>query len=146
VAAVDDLIGFLRAQLDCDERLAREAGEAMHGSMDWQLTPIHDPDYGADVTLAIGDRHLGATPGVPEDGDPITTAEARFLDAHDPARVLREVQSKRLILDLADKTRGWTQGSAGATAGYATAVVVDALRALALPYADRPGYLEQWRC
>ena len=62
----------------------------------------------------------------------------------DPARALREVEAKRVIVDLAAKTQQWTEGSAGATAGYASVVVSDTLRALAAIYRSHPDYHPDW--
>jgi hypothetical protein len=54
---------------------------------------------------------------------------------HDPARVLREVEAKRqLIAHLIEFMEGdyapWNE---------------DALKIIALPYADHPSYREEWR-
>lgn len=97
---MDDLITWLRAQLDEDERAARA----------WM--PFGTP----------------------------TAADREHIARHDPARVLAEVDAKRRILDECESAirksaprsnlndLGWT-----------------VLRPLALPYADRPGYRDEWR-
>lgn len=59
--------------------------------------------------------------------------------AWSPARVLREIDAKRqLVGQLAE---------ADPDAAYITGTFTawDALRLLALPYSDRPGYREEWR-
>jgi hypothetical protein len=115
---VNDLIGFLRAQLEEDERLARETGDA------W---------------IPLGPH--------PDDRRPI----ARLMSQYNPARVLAEVQSKRLILDECAYWYGRTLDSARPTAipmpdlAGRFEVAMAVLRFLVAPYAERPGYLEEWR-
>jgi hypothetical protein len=131
--SMDDLVTWLRAQLDDDELTARAAAD----SMLW-----HGPVKAGEVW----DSHLGfvytegQVPGVWDeclwkaDTPGRYTREmsehcAHHVARHDPARVLREVEAKRQIIDLV----------AGAYAGYSV------LPRLALPYADRPGYREEWK-
>ncbi|HEY9415006.1 MAG TPA: DUF6221 family protein [Pseudonocardia sp.] len=54
-----------------------------------------------------------------------------------PARVLAEVDAKRRILDAYDQTEfgDLTRRSA----------LEEAITAFAVPYADRPGYRDEWR-
>lgn len=63
----------------------------------------------------------------------------RHVYRHDSARVLAEVDAKRRIVD--------GQADADPHSGYITATFTaeDALRLLALPYADHPDYDESWR-
>jgi hypothetical protein len=67
---------------------------------------------------------------------PDLSAEVRaHMAVHDPARVLREIDAKRrVIAEAAEYEPG--------ISGYAEMWTV--LRLLALPYADRPGYREEW--
>lgn len=92
MSGMDELVTWLRARLDDDERVARAA------------------TYWGDLPLG----HL-----------------ASDLEAHlihwMPPRVLAEVEAKRRILDAYEDETGYL------------------LRLLALPYADRPGYREEWR-
>ncbi|MFI7607700.1 DUF6221 family protein [Micromonospora sp. NPDC049366] len=108
---MDDLIIWLRAQLDEDERIARASLSAF-GVADTDQTPVW-PDhvtYGGAVEL--------------------NAAEA-YLDTFRPHRVLAEVDAKRRIVDNC----AWVlKGEACLT-----------LRLLALPFADRPGYRDEWR-
>jgi hypothetical protein len=71
--------------------------------------------------------------------------EMAHIERHSPARVLRDVEAKRAIVRLAAKVREWTDGSAGATAGYAAAVVGDTLCALAAIDSDHPDYRPEWK-
>jgi hypothetical protein len=110
--AVTDLVEFLRARLDEDERVARQ-----HHLTNWHFDGIKNHIVNDDgVTVAI-----------------VRTTQ-EHIQRHDPARVLREVEAKRRIIDLADSL------------GYVTNDAEPAiLAALALPYADHPDYREEWR-
>jgi len=123
---VDELVAFLRGCLDEDERVARAGGEAMDAdNPSW-------PDYAT------------------YDGPDIDAAVA-YLKQFRPARVLREVESKRRIIDgvhfiahcagcnSGPEYRGTTYECDLDSAG------LHVLRCLALPYSDRPGYREEWR-
>jgi hypothetical protein len=111
----DDLITWLRAQLDEDERVARAArGERWEADGDFI--------FGAESADEI---HFAGMPTVP--GHAIQA----YLLNNDPARVLREVEAKRRILD-------------NALFGMNSVTGEEICRLLALPYADRPGYLEEW--
>lgn len=128
---MDDLAAWLTARLDEDERVAL-AVRADDRRWDW----------------AAGDETVGSAGGSyvacgPWGGD-VNAEFAAHIARWDPARVLAEVEAKRAILRLAAKVRAWTDGSAGATAGYAAVVISDSLRALALPYRDRAGYRPEW--
>jgi hypothetical protein len=69
----------------------------------------------------------------------LEVATARHIAEHDPARVLREVEAKRQIVDLcADMLWHDDRGPDYVSNGT--------LWLLALPYADRPGYRgEEWK-
>ncbi|MFI7234448.1 DUF6221 family protein [Streptomyces cyaneofuscatus] len=122
---MDDLVTFLRDRLAEDEQTARAA---------------HAPNWSTDGRTGL---HYGV-----EDGwmtDALTTADADHIARHDPARVLREVDAKRRILDsyLPDAANAdeqineeWRTGSALAD---------DLLCLLALPYTDHPDYRDDWR-
>jgi hypothetical protein len=109
VSGVDDLVQWLRAQLDEDERIARENSDG-RGLADGF------PDY---RTYSDGD----------------TAAADEYIEHFGPARVLREIEAKRRIVDRYAWLR--EHGDTGGTAWV--------LPLLALPYADRPGYREEWR-
>lgn len=101
----DDIVGWLRAQIDEDERVAQAvlADTAAHG-------------YLSRLTYRLRTR-----------GGAVTTETEVVV--YDPARVLREVEANRLLLDLHKECT-------------AQCYVV---RVLALPYAHLPGYQEEWR-
>lgn len=73
---------------------------------------------------------------------------------HDPARVLREVEAKRRIIDDALRYEARIDGEWGCShdpdeiaAGvcpYIPPDEIDALRLLALSYANHPSYRQEW--
>jgi hypothetical protein len=133
---VDDLVAWLRAQLDDDERVAREAGVSASGSR-W-----HVADRGAVIV-----RDDDGMVVVFDEGSP-SREEAEHIARWDPARVLAEVDAKRRILDeivpLIDEMDGRIESEWGLRMepiGESDALV----KLLALPYADQPGYRPEWR-
>lgn len=122
---MDDLVQWLRAQLDNDERTARAAGSSWYS---------YDPT-----------EQIAFVP--PEDTAHIAT--------HSPARVLREIDVKRQLVRQAfehaatiDCEWGCCHDAEAIEAGYCEEQRPNdlrLLRLLALPYADRAGYREEWR-
>ncbi|CAM5250209.1 hypothetical protein SGLAM104S_01610 [Streptomyces glaucescens] len=170
--AARDAVQWLRAQLDEDERIAREAMSVAGptpGAGQWQYGPRASDE---------GGRHWAVTTTPPNDTVPAVQvagsgmsgglheeALAAHIARHDPERVLREVNAKRQIIDLyaaaveervavrarmrevihSDRDefgRLHQEESELIAAAQGLAPVV---RLLALPYADRPGYREEWR-
>lgn len=65
---------------------------------------------------------------------------ADHIARHDPARVLAECEAKRrIVAALGDWDDGYVWSSSTGSRAE------DALRALALPYADHPDFREEWR-
>ncbi|MYS91450.1 hypothetical protein GTY47_17700 [Streptomyces sp. SID5464] len=149
--AAREFVQWLRAQLDEDERVARAATLGP-----WVQSGIGD--YG--WTVDFGRPGAGVETADTEQG----LADADFIAVHNPARVLREIDAKRRILDLyatavedrlalrarmrevihsdADEFgRLHLQESELIKTAECLAPVT---RLLALPYADRPGYREEW--
>lgn len=143
---MQDLVEWLRAQLDEDERIARGCS-----GTDWWEHPanwVSAPPLNR-VAVVVHDGNRG------------------HIVRHDPARVLREIDAKRRLLDLhgiVHRNIGWQGVDGEAEYGelpvcghcvpkhthYPTREDVPegpcpTLRLLALPYADRPGYREEWR-
>ena len=121
---MDDLISFLRAQLDEDERAV---AAILRGVPNWRV----DTEPWPSGVGVVNDQNDGVAIA-------IGSFAAEHIARHDPARVLREVESKRRILaEHSELDRGMCQ----CLADFPCATV----RLLALPYADRPGYRESWR-
>jgi hypothetical protein len=138
-----DLVEWLREQLDKDERVARAACE--YASAEWHA------DEGATTVLmwppepkvAEAERRRGL-PVVSDQwrGAVVDSAGnaglVRHITRHDPARVLREIDAKRQVIEQAATIADMDEMHV-AFRGR------DILKALALPYADQPGYREEWR-
>lgn len=116
-----ELIRWIGEQLDEDEHIAREAGER---SMAWRLvTPLDGAELG--------------------DAWWLNPPEKYHAERHDPARVLREIEAKRRILYLAVQLPKVT-ASTDMFDNHRDAWA-EVIKQLALPYADRPGYREEWK-
>ena len=126
MTVVDDLITWLKAQLDDDERVALAADPKRHRAIVTQS-----------MTGQSGAHH-----------------NTRLVAEWDPARVLAEIHAKRLILDVHAPVDGYDpNGSVCSTCGERgnpgdeDAVVrwpCLTVRLLAQPYAGREGWLESW--
>jgi hypothetical protein len=131
---VDDLVRWLGEQLDEDERTARESGGAA-----WEELPVsgwvHTSPLPATEWQPPGyDHHVASAP---------LPADRAHIIRHDPARVLREVDAKRRLVYLAVQLPKVTAGT-DMFDNHRDAWA-EVLKQLALPYADRPGYREEWR-
>jgi len=118
---MDDLVAFVRAQLDEDEQIAREAAEEV-GDGQWQQRNVRI------VTVADRDREVA---------DYAIVDCIHHIIHHDPARVLADVAAKRAIIDaLLDEDSIVNEYHDG---------LWIAVHLLASAYADRPGYQDSWR-
>ncbi|MEV4227279.1 DUF6221 family protein [Streptomyces bobili] len=121
-----DFVQWLRAQLDVD---AARAIAAPRGP--WSM------DGSGSIVDADGGRVIPSVGGA-LDGRSTRWPEGPVVDhviAWDPAQVLRDIEGKRRIVDRYSWLR--EHGDTGGIAGV--------LQLLALPYADRPGFREEWR-
>ncbi|MFC7817584.1 DUF6221 family protein [Streptomyces sp. NPDC057367] len=167
---MDDLVQWLRAQLDEDERIARasveQASVNLAGAEPSSVSVWHVVDRPATGTfVATRDQWERVAEVVPTYGG----AHADHIATHDPERVLREIDAKRQLLDdfLAEphfhnEEDNWYT-CAALVDEDGEPVCIDESRApgpcdcgrdrrvrrrvaiLALPYADRPGYRPDWR-
>lgn len=122
---MNDLVEWLRARLDEDEALARRCrGERWEREgTEWV--------FGVPSADTIWFDH-----SYPHVGDHI----ARW----DPARVLAEVEAKRSLLAAYDEARAYYSANRSAPAGEVHGLWT-AVKFSALPYADQPGYRDEWR-
>ena len=124
--AIDKLIAYLRERIAEEEAVAVRAADVIPDPRSWrrmlvgQLSAVTDDD--------------------PADLREMMEATFGLMASMDPTRVLAECAAKRAILDLDAKVREWTERSAGATAGYASLVVSDTVKAMAQVYAYRPDF------
>lgn len=121
-----ELVGWLLVQLDDDERKARDAPGA--GGC-WRL------DSKSKVLTVDGDEDAFA-------GHGYTLGAAEHIARWDPARVLAEVDAKRRIIAACEQAIK-SQGIYGEDGQEQLAD--DVLRQIAVPYADRSGYRQEWR-
>lgn len=153
-----DLYTWLKAQLDDDERLARGAADSMlwHGPV--KAGEIWESDKGFVYTEGqvpgLRDECLwkADTPG--RYTREMSELVAHHVARHDPARVLREVEAKRQIVEVHQPFEvvedPACQVCADTSDKYSDEWTREewpclTLRLLALPYADRQGYREEWR-
>ncbi|WP_327671861.1 MULTISPECIES: DUF6221 family protein [unclassified Streptomyces] len=145
---MDDLVQWLGAQLDEDERTARAVHPVfLEWEYDHVVREVRDVANGGEVLHNV----------IPEVG--------AHVAAHDPARVLSEIDAKRQAVRLYTEA---VEGRAAVRAKMSALMDDDCgeferlhrqeselieaevrLRFvvlwLAQPYADRPGYREEWR-
>jgi hypothetical protein len=132
---MDDLMQFLRDRLAIEEHVAKAASPGP-----WHIN-------------AEGDEVLAVDDIVVADGFALSGRQLRatteHIARHDPARVLREVEAKRRLLDLHEPgTQEYVDGDVCMVCtlqGDGPYYPCDTLRLLALPYADHPDYREDWR-
>lgn len=132
-----DLVQFLRARLDEDERIAQAHKQAFPS---W-----HHDDSANEIR---DDANAGTVAFVPH------AADGSHIARHDPARVLAEVDAKRRLLTVhaRDTTYSFSgcvtcdagDNSCGCMGGSAYDYPCETLRLLALPYADHPDYRPEW--
>ncbi|MFF4791857.1 DUF6221 family protein [Streptomyces sp. NPDC001276] len=148
---MDELVRWLGEQLDVEAQVAREATPGP-----WQNAPTarhhatasgrseeavfaSPPDLGATVVAITGEaverRHL---------------VDAEHIAAHDPARVLREIDAKRRVLrDLEQAEFTLGRAESGTMPHDLMTGAVNTLRRIvrlhAAAYDQRPGYKEGWR-
>lgn len=143
---MDDLVTWLRVQLDEDEQTARDAkGEAPTETGVWTLVDNREHRAGAHIKV-VDPLGYEVTENWEVNSRPWDTLP--HIARHDPARVLREVEAKRRILDeivpLIDQMDAQIESEWGSGLGP-TGESDRLVKLLALPYADRPGYREEWR-
>jgi hypothetical protein len=183
---VDDLVTWLRAQLNDDERWARAASQAypyaegeaavpdtgVHWTWvvggNWEPTnpdPVVDEfvaEPGESCNLATVEQWPSQTWGISGIEPPrmprvyadsiveMDASAAGHIARWDPARVLAEVDAKRQVIEQAIAADRAYQserrhGAADPATVAVRAALVSAVASLALPYADRPGYRDEWR-
>ncbi|MFB6854898.1 DUF6221 family protein [Streptomyces sp. NPDC056341] len=131
---MSDLVQWLGEQLDEDERIARAATRGP-----WVQSGIGD--YG--WTVDFGHPGSSVETADTEQG----LADADFIAAHNPARVLREIDADRALLgdytaaqEIVDAAACPDMYDVGRAQGLEGAVL---RRAAA--FDQRPGYREEWR-
>lgn len=138
---MSDLVEFLTARLAEDEQIARAAAAR---ASDWhsskgnvggggEFTDLGDPD---EEQYWHGDEVI-----VYDEGWPLVD-EATHIARHDPARVLREVEAKRALIE---SLRSYIQYVETYENGVdADGELADKLKPMAAIYSDHPGYDPKW--
>lgn len=152
-----DLVRWLGQQLDTDERKVRtipvDLGHSWSDPGPWVMAGGGGGGREAEVAKAAEGLEM-----------PLAEVVAHHIAAWDPARVLREIDSKRRIIDAYETTvRAVVDLRAArerlSIKGHDTLMtdldlesaihkrdaLQGVLRLLALPYDDRPGFQESWR-
>lgn len=132
----DDLVAFLRAQFDDEERVARYAG----GTGGWELGACIDAAEPGTTEWQVCE---GRYPVAHVRGN----TRAGHVARHDPARVLRDVEAKRAILNEHRPGRSFRDDGKPVCAQCrkSRTYPCTTVRLLALPYAEQPGYREEWK-
>lgn len=127
---LEAICGFLTARLNEREAMARAALRSPENSGRWS-TDI-DP---------WGSRVVGDGIEIYDEGGH-TEEQAVFIAANDPAFVLADIAAKRAIIatysDVQLSEDGRVLGGAGPEVYY------EILRRLAQPFAEHPGYRQEW--
>jgi hypothetical protein len=143
-APVEDLAQWLGQQLDADERIARFVG-VPH---DWHQGPGDDPEWTDEALVCMWPPEFHTPYEEDKHWRGLTVAEggelAAFIAAHDPARVLREVDAKREALAHYERIRQHTR-QGGEAYVLAEGAVAKQIQIMAVAYTDRPGYRESRR-
>jgi hypothetical protein len=132
---MNDLVTWLRAQLDARQALAEQAARDTAGG-DWyryeryvmttdQSTPDDDPHL-----------HLAM------DG---TSAVLEHAAANDPKMILAGIAAARRILDLCEPSGYRPEDDTAFYVGGYGEAYWDVVRLLALPHAGQSGYRDEWR-
>lgn len=165
---MDDLVAFLRARLDEDCLWATEASRCdgertAEGGVHWQwVAKSNDQEVTPDPSREewVGEiaeeavslrscetwprRHVGDLPQFAiHTAEDVPSAVGGHIIRHDPARVLREVEAKRVLLADYERFVAERRRMMGGWDSYPEPSPV--LLAFAAVYADHPDYLEAWR-
>ena len=144
------LVEWLRAQLDAD---AGDASIISSGGYDPQTWHVEgDPRTPGALLILAEDHCIGDPPGCVERAEaPLAVvmnnrAEYAHIARWDPARVIAEIDAKRRLLDEHQIDRN-SECETCRERGLERNQVWPCLtvRLLAVVYADRPGYREEWR-
>jgi hypothetical protein len=144
---MDELVRWLGEQLDEDERIARAAADGDSGEWfvgdKWNVYRAEDETPQDDVETNALVVYGNVKP------------QSEHIAVHDPARVLREIEAKRRVVALWTEADRETQEDQRYAESHETSpegfpagredALTDVLRLLALAYAARPGYREEWR-
>lgn len=130
-----ELIEFLRARFDDDERVVR---------VDPGLSQEWHTEVARDDPRDEGRACVRSSQGDVITGD-VDVERAEHIAHYDPARMLREVEAKRKLLDDLFPDIEGMDGAIEGEWGHHNPAADRLLEVLALPYADHDDYKEEWR-
>lgn len=137
----DDLVTWLRAQLDEDERAALRATAGP-----WRRGEEGEWDDEEAVLARRDDARPTCVAALGDFGDAQSAFDAEHITRWDPPSALVEVDTKRRILEAHEPYQSESQpGPACWTCGPGRPYPCLTVRLLTLPYAGRDGYREEWR-
>lgn len=158
---MDDLIAWLREQIDLDEQKADAASPGP-----WQLQTGSCSGWSwisAAERSVLGDFEVTCHPDGGQPDGTVSATDGEHIVNFDPDRARREVEAKRRLVELHSPANpdavpreglpGWpdrpwlyckTCGS-GEPYEYPTDWPCATLKLLALPFASQPGYRDEWR-
>lgn len=132
------LMEFLTRCLDEDEQVARSAIRAKAPDDEWAL--------GQWEVLTDGSRYVEGQDITIYDEGGHSAEQARHIARHDPRSVLADIAAKRAVLELYRPVAEYDNAEESYEHATGRAVGLgEAVRALALAYAHRDGYREEWR-
>lgn len=131
---MDELVAYLRAQLDLRERVARAAQRGP-----WTMRHHDDGTPWTDIDAAEG------TVTSSYEGDVVSLKDAEHIVLNDPTAALAEVKAKRRILDCLTSPTGELIGWMVYGGGKAQVDAAYLAKLLAQPYAGGEGWREEWR-
>ena len=157
---MDDLIAFIRARLDEDEHIARQAAWAV---ADHTYAPADVDDQKTEMTghwvargvLGIHKRVTVSDPGWdPKVTDTVWSQVGDHIARHDPDRAFREVAGKWAILAIHHPTQHDYRKQVCNGCGYTGDLdepntddinECPMLRVVASVYSDHPDYRQEWK-
>ena len=120
------LAEFYAARLDEDEAAARAATPGEWAALDGGVMSVENESWPVSSTESARNRE-----------------DRVHIARHDPARVLREVEAKRKILETIDHAERESDAVDNIQIdGY---LADDLRKLLALPFSDHPDYDQEWR-
>jgi hypothetical protein len=142
---VSDLVEFLLARIAEDEQAARQArGSRWTYDRESFAVLVEDGDHG----WTVATKHRNVVNG---EHDGLYDVDGEHIARHDPARVLREVEAKRRIVEECQSVltapvivRPPAPGMGGDPAALAFHLALATQLQLAQPYADHPHFHPSW--
>jgi len=153
------LTEFLLARIAEDEAVAQGAVDPDRPGTHWEWIDAEDdtpavPDLFGEfldgraslrtVEMFPCKNISGDLPGFALNSDEVSVGSARHIARHDPARVLAECESKRLLIKRAESLAEYVDATREDGTHTYERTLTRLLAPLALPYADHPDFDQSW--